>query len=121
MKEILIADDEEIVRTPLRMALERAHYHVSEAVNGLEVMDILKSQHIDLLILDIAMPEKSGVETLIDMQKEYAYQKVILMTGAVDTHQRPFVLLSKHYHAIDVLEKPFDLQSFLKAVEKALR
>lgn len=121
MGEILIADDEEIVRTPLRMVLEKAKYSVTEATNGVEVIDILNSKHIDLLVLDMAMPEKSGMETLMDIQKEHANLKIVVMTGAIDTHQKAFSSFVKQFHVKDVLEKPFDLKLFLAVVKKALR
>ena len=121
MEEILIADDEKIVRTPLRMALEKANYSVTEATNGVEILDILNSKHIDLLILDMAMPEKSGMETLMDIQKGHANLKIVVMTGAIDIHQKTFSRFVKQYHIKDVLEKPFDLELFLAVVKKALR
>ncbi len=63
--KILIADDEQMIRRSLRIALERKGHLLSEASNGNEIMSVLSREQIDLLILDVMMPEKDGVETLM--------------------------------------------------------
>ena len=120
MKAILIADDEEVIREPLKTVLERADYDVSEAADGNEVMNILNNKHIDLLVTDLAMPEKDGFETLMDIRQKYPDLNVVVMTGVIDIDQSSFAAWIDQYHIKHVLEKPFKLKHFLKVVKKAL-
>ena len=61
---ILVVDDEEKVRKSLQGLLQDYEYDVLAAGSGLECLQIVASQHIDLVILDIVMPEMSGIEVL---------------------------------------------------------
>ena len=120
MANILIADDEEIIRIPLKIALERKGHLVSEASDGNEVMDVLSSEQIDLLILDLVMPEKGGLEVLMDIGQKYPDLKVIVMTGQIDTTQQPFANLVDQFKIKYVLNKPFDMKQLFRVVKKVL-
>lgn len=121
MANILIADDEEMIRRFLRIALEKKDHSVSEASNGNEVISVLSRGQIDLLILDLMMPEKDGLETLMDIQPKYPELKVIVMTGAVDTTQSSFANLADQFKIKYVLNKPFDVKQLFRVVRKVLR
>ena len=121
MANILIADDEEMIRHTLRISLEKKDHSVSEASNGNEVMSVLSREQIDLLILDLIMPEKDGLETLMDIQPKYPELKVIVMTGAVDTTQSSFANLADQFKIKCVLNKPFDAKQLFRVVRKVLR
>jgi DNA-binding NtrC family response regulator len=118
---ILIADDEEMIRYPLRIALEKKDHSVSEASNGNEVMSVLSEKQIDLLILDLMMPEKDGLEALMDIQQKYPDLKVIVMTGAVDTTQPTFANLVDEFKIKYIMNKPFDAKQLFRAVRNVLR
>ena len=79
---ILIADDDAEVRGILREALERAGYVTVEAADGNEALTALRTMQFDLLITDIAMPERDGLEMMEALQYERNSPKVIAMSGA---------------------------------------
>jgi two-component system chemotaxis response regulator CheY len=121
MANILIADDEELIRLPLKRALEKKDHTVSEASNGNEVIDVLSRKQIDLLILDLVMPEKGGLEALMEIRQKYPDLKVIVITGAIDTKQIAFADLVDQFKIKFVLEKPFDIKQLFRVVRKVLR
>ncbi len=121
MADILVADDEEIVRQLLRKILEREGHTVTEASDGYQVIDILNIRQIDLLVLDLRMPGRGGIETLMELRPSHSDLKVILITGVVDTKRDFFINLFNRLGIKYVLEKPFDVKHFLKIVEESLR
>src|SRR6202163_2401344 len=85
---ILIADDDAEVRDILREALERAGYVTVAAADGSEALTALRSMQFDLLITDIAMPERDGLEMMEALRYERNSPKVIAMSGAWRSEER---------------------------------
>lgn len=81
MATILIIDDAEDMRESLHALLEEMHYSVETAPNGNEALEIYKKNPVDLVITDLIMPEKDGVETIIELQKINPEVKVIAISG----------------------------------------
>ena len=79
---ILIADDHQIVIEGLKMILESNNqlHVVAEKKNGLEVLDFLSKESVDIVILDINMPEMDGIQCAKRIKKEYPAIKVIILT-----------------------------------------
>lgn len=113
-KTILICDDEEGIRESLKLILEK-DYSLIFAENGNKAIDIVKSQPIDLIFLDIKMPKKDGFDTLKELKKIKHSLKVIIATGykSVDTAQEAIRL-----GASDYIVKPFETEQILDAVRK---
>ena len=121
MPTILIIDDEVMVRRSLRAALEQAGYQVIETCNGKEGLDFLrKSQQVDLIIMDVIMPGKGGIETLMELRKERSNLKIIVITGKISTDSPAFNNLIKHLGVYSVLKKPFTKQALLTHISEAL-
>ena len=116
-ERILIADDEKLIRWALRKNLVGAGYEVLEAEDGQQALQMLEDEGADLLLLDIRMPEKSGLEVLAHIVEHHPEVPVVLMTafssveGAVDAMKRG---------AFDYLMKPFNHDEVLLVVNKAL-
>jgi len=108
----VIADDEQLSRDILKTYIGKTpRLQLSaECKNGMEVFDILKSQRVDLLFLDIQMPLLTGIELLKTMQHP---PKVILVTA-----YREFALEGYELNVLDYLLKPVSFTRFLKAVDK---
>ncbi|RLB31609.1 MAG: response regulator, partial [Deltaproteobacteria bacterium] len=81
MKKILVIDDDEQIRHILRRFLERAGYEVLEASNGQEGMALYRKEGPELVITDIIMPKKEGMETIMDMKGEFPKAKIIAISG----------------------------------------
>lgn len=80
-KNILIIDDSVSIRKFIRILLEDANYKVYEASNGEEGIDLFeKNGNINLVITDIYMPKKTGIEVLIELEKGYKNTKIIVLS-----------------------------------------
>jgi len=80
-KKILVTDDTASVRTFIRLLLEEANYEVCEACDGQEGIEVYKRLgDIDLIITDIYMPKKSGLELVVELTEEYKSIKVIVLS-----------------------------------------
>lgn len=120
--EILIADDEEELRRGLSLYFKKLNYAVTEAVSGLACIETIKEREqsgkpFDLIILDIIMPEATGVEVV-----DYVYQRelktpILLMSGCFD------IGLDEKYGkmAIELLHKPFDPSELIESVNAVLK
>ena len=113
-KPILVCDDEEGIRESLKLILEN-EYDVIFAENGDAAIRKMKASPVDLVILDIKMPRKDGLETLKELKKINPAAKIIIATGykSVDTAQEAMKL-----GASDYIVKPFDRQNVLTTVHK---
>ncbi len=119
MAEILIVDDSEDIRKSIRRTLEKYNHQVSEASNGLEALKILGKNNFNLLILDIMMPAKGGIETLLEI-KNIKNLKKIIITGVVIAESEAFSNLINQYGAQKVLFKPFKNENLIETVNEVL-
>ena len=78
---VLIADDDVDILTLVRVRLERSGYTVISARNGVEALQLARDRHPDLAILDVAMPEMTGLEVTKRMREEELDVPVILLTA----------------------------------------
>jgi len=118
MANILIVDDAVEVRSNLKKVLEKENHTIFEAQNGLDCLNLIKNNDIDLVILDIFMPEKGGIDTLMEI-KSLNIKKIII-TGMPLSESDAFSSLINHYGAKKILFKPFKKNELIEAVEKAL-
>lgn len=80
-KNILVTDDSQSIRSFIRGLLEEANYNVVEASDGKEGIEVFKnSGNIDLIITDIYMPEKSGLELVVELREENKDLKIIVLS-----------------------------------------
>ncbi|WPC41127.1 response regulator [Clostridium sp. JS66] len=86
-KNILVVDDSATIRNFIRLILEEANYKVYEASNGEEGIEVYKKLgNIDLIITDIYMPKKSGLELVIELKGEYEDAKIIVLSDGGEKH-----------------------------------
>lgn len=114
-KRILICDDEMGIRESLKLILED-FYDLSFCNNGQECLDCLQSgEKFDLLLLDIKMPRKSGLDILRKIKQKKPDLKAIVITGyrSADTAQEAF-----NAGAVDYIVKPFASKDVLSSVER---
>ena len=116
---ILVVDDEEAVRHLLRQVLESAGYRVQEAINGIEAIETYKREPADLVIMDIIMPEKEGIETIIELRQEYSGIKIIAISGSGE--ESPYLMMAKHLGADYILDKPFSPDELIDTVQMLLK
>ena len=81
MKKILIAEDDVTLRQSLQKVLESINYLVFEAGNGEEAITLFKNESPDIVLIDIIMPIKERIETIIEMRKLDSHTRIIAMSG----------------------------------------
>ena len=116
-KRVLVAEDDDTVRTLVCTLLSEAGYNVYEACDGLEAIDSLKKRRYDVLLTDYHMPKMDGLELMDLTQAMWPDLPVILATSDVSLTGRPADSLLEPAYAI--LEKPFDRAALLNTVRSA--
>jgi len=116
---ILLIDDEENFRCVLRQVLVNAGYEVVEASNGAEGIRNFNEKPADMIVTAIIMPEKEGIETIIELKKAYPDVKLIAMSGGGWYGTDIDFDMAKKLGAL-TLDKPFALQDLLDAVNELL-
>ncbi len=118
--KILTVDDNEVNLKMLRIALERSGYEVIAAVDGVEALEVVREQKPDLVLLDIMMPKKDGLEVCEDMKKDPATEDIPVIflkakSNPVDKVRGLAV------GAVDYVTKPFDFVEVLARVRTQLQ
>ncbi len=114
---ILVADDEEALRTVLSSELASAGYDVTTVADGDEAIQNVQQKKFDLLLLDIKMPKVDGFEVLKYIKKNHPGTRVIMLTGFADLKN---AIESKKHGAEDFVSKPYDLVDLLTTIERVL-
>jgi CheY-like chemotaxis protein len=121
MKRILVMDDDTQMRQMLRQTLERAGYEVIEASDGQKGIDLFRQEPTDLVITDIIMPEKEGVETVIELKRDFPDVKIIAISGGsrgIDS--QGCLSYVKGLGISHVFTKPFERKELLETVQELL-
>jgi hypothetical protein len=114
---ILVADDEDGVRGFLRTVLEQAGYEMAEAADGKEALKLVLNQRIDLVITDLVMPEREGIETIRELRRSNPELPIVAISGAF---HGGFLGVAEQLGADASLMKPLDPGALLAIVEKLL-
>jgi DNA-binding NtrC family response regulator len=120
MARILLVDDEEMIRHALRRALEKAGHDVIEAANGAEALRLNRHERVDVVVTDILMPEKDGVEIIVALRLESPDIKVIAMSGGGHSNQTQALDIAEPLGAFASLRKPFSVGLMLDVVAQAV-
>ena len=114
---VLIVDDEEMVRRLLHQKLSGEGYRCEEAGTAEQALDKLRSNAVELVLLDIRMPGKSGTELLPDIKASYPDTAVIMATAITDTST---AIQCMKEGAYDYITKPFNLDEVVLSIDRAL-
>lgn len=118
MASILIVDDEAPIRSLLRSILEADGHHIREAANGHLGLRHYRDAPADLVITDILMPERDGMEVLLALTREFLEARVIVMTGV--TGEGNLLDVAKLLGARHVIAKPFTPEEIRRTVRVTL-
>ena len=121
MANILIIDDDDQFREMLRQMLERAGYEVVEAPDGKEGLRLFRENKVDLVITDIFMPEKEGLEVLMEFRRNFPDTKIIAISGgARNISPEESLKMAEAFGAKYTFKKPVDREALLDAVKELL-
>jgi len=116
-ERILIVDDEAAIRRLLRQKLSRQGYHCEEAGSAMEALDKMRSYSAELIMLDMRMPGKSGIDLLPELKATYPNTAVIMETAVAETS---LAIQCMKQGADDYINKPFNLDEVALSVDKTL-
>ncbi|MCP4686987.1 MAG: response regulator [Desulfobacterales bacterium] len=120
MASILIIDDEPQIRLMLSMKLESHGYDVKEADDGRSGLKLFRENPTDLIITDLIMPEKEGIETISEVKSEFPDVKIIAISGGGRFGPDGYLDIAKGIGAERTFSKPIELKELLKAVEELI-
>ncbi len=120
MARIVVIDDDELIRITLHNILQRAGYAVTLATNGQDGLKKFRERPADLVILDIIMPEKGGIEVLGEFRRDAPEVKIIAISGGVMRSETDYLAAAKELGVDHCLAKPFRPRDLLEAVARFL-
>jgi CheY-like chemotaxis protein len=121
MARILIMDDSSSVRAMLRKTLEDSGYEVVEAANGVEGIRLHREEPADVIIVDIIMPKKEGIETIMELKQEFPEVKIIAISGGGRLEAKEYLRIAKQVGATRAFAKPIEQDELLEAVQELLK
>ena len=118
---VLVIEDDPEVRTYLVAVLSRSGHTVKQAANGKEGVQLFDSDPCDVVITDIIMPEKDGIETILDLRRTHPGLKVIAISGGGRSTPDNYLQSAKLLGADRAIRKPFTNEEILTAVDELTR
>ena len=115
-KRILIIDDEQMALQLLRKILEGEGYEVEIAVNGQEGLELFRRQPCDLVITDMVMPVKDGLQTILELRKEAPDLPVIAISGGGAIAKERYLTVAGYLNKVITIAKPFAVEAIVAAV-----
>lgn len=121
MAHVLIADDDDSFRELMRSMVELLGHTATLAADGEQALEKARVSRPDLVLLDIMMPRKGGIETLMTMAAGANRVPVVIVSASIEGGEESTVRLVKRYGAKAVLPKPFNKQQLEDAINGALK
>jgi DNA-binding response OmpR family regulator len=116
---ILLIDDDDTLRGLIKALLERRSHEVIEARDGIEGLERALGESIDLIITDIVMPGKEGIETIREFRAENQKTKILAISGGGNS-RLDYLSMARQCGVNDTLKKPFTPPELFQAVERLL-
>ena len=124
-QHILVIEDDPDHRVLIKTMLEKAGYKVFEAPNGKEGLQLFYQQPCNLVITDIFMPEKEGLETILELKRQFPTVKIIAISGGTRWSKHNGVdsalEAAQEFGANYILKKPIKIQQLLTIVDEILK
>jgi YesN/AraC family two-component response regulator len=120
MAKILIIDDENAIAVMLKRLVDKAGHESKIASNGNEGLDLFESFQPDLLITDIVMPEKEGLELIFELRRKNPAIKIIAISGGGRFQYEGYLNSARHLGANLVFQKPLDLKQLMSSISELL-
>src|SRR5688572_8369656 len=119
-KRVLVVDDNPDMRRTMQALLEIEGFTVSLAADGEEALRIQKDFCADVVVTDIFMPGKEGIETIYELRKRFPQTKVIVMSGGLRVKGVDYFEVARELGAVKTLKKPFAPAELIDAVRQLI-
>ena len=119
--KILIVDDEPNGLYMLEVMLKESGYEVASAANGVEALEKLNAEDFDLIITDLIMPEKEGLEAIMELRRDFPDVKIIAMSGGGQLDPVEYLSIAKSFGVQYTFTKPIERKELLNAVRELLK
>ena len=120
MSSILVVEDDDQLRTMLKLLLTGAGHDVTEASDGAGVCDMHQRNPFDLIITDLVMPGIEGLGVITEVRRRDPKVRIIAISGAGERRAAEYLKMAKKLGAQVALSKPFSNEQFLAAVSSIL-
>jgi len=120
MKRILVIEDDGNIRNMLRLSLEALGYAVTEAGDGSQGLESYRASPADLVLTDLVMPEKEGLETIRELRKTNPQVKIIAMSGGSRSKAGENLKMAKVFGATALISKPFEISKLAQTIADLL-
>ena len=116
LKRVLVIDDEALARELIRRILEKEGYEIAEAVNGEQGVESFKSRPCDLVITDLVMPVKDGINTILEIRQLVPDLPILAVSGGGAIAKERYLNAAGYIDGVTTLAKPFTRQQLVDAV-----
>ena len=117
-KRILVVDDNEDLRSTIKALLQADGFDVAVAGDGQAALELHRSSPADVVITDLFMPDKDGIETIVELRKLSPKLKIVAMSGWTSTQGSDYLQVAREIGATVTLQKPFDPQELSRVVRQ---
>lgn len=116
MKTVLVVDDDPTIRSICRQMLENADFAVAEATNGQEAIEQYRAAKADVILMDIIMPEKDGIDAILELRSLFPHVKIVAMSGGGAVPAGKYLSITQSLGVHGMLKKPFHAEDLVKAI-----
>ena len=120
MKTILLVDDDELFGDMVQRTLTKLGYAVLRARNGNEALQLYDPLKVDLVLTDLIMPDKEGLELIAELHRAHPAVKIVAMSGGGRNTPEEYLPIARHLGAMKTLTKPFQQEALAKALTESL-
>jgi CheY-like chemotaxis protein len=113
---VLVVDDSADIRGMLQAQLEMEGFEVATAPDGARALALLGRQRTDLIITDLFMPDKDGIETILEIRQKYPAIQIVAMSGWDSRQGSDYLKVAREIGAVRTVKKPFELTDIVKIV-----
>ncbi len=120
MAFILVVDDDEQIRMAISMILERAGHEVWAASDGNAGIESCRKRCPDIVLTDLIMPDKEGIETIIELRREFPQIKILAMSGGGYALPETYLKMASKLGAVHTFIKPIDRKELVTTIASLL-
>jgi DNA-binding response OmpR family regulator len=113
---VLVVDDSADIRGMLQAQLEMEGFEVATAPDGARALALLGRERVDLIITDLFMPDKDGIETILEIREKHPAVQIVAMSGWDSRQGSDYLKVAREIGAVRTLKKPFELTDIVKIV-----